>query len=175
MKTALRPVMNGLMLALLPQLGTFAGFHIRMLDGSMKVVNGFGAVVIFILFVVFFVFLLLQTRGIISKFEYIEDTRYEIGLASRLDYNEDFQFDCLSFNMLYHPLINYLRLLLFFVPIGAGYEIYYVSFGGAIISQLFIVMADISCPFFWNRRDRVLGPLNNFLLMGLELGIYSSM
>ena len=159
--------MNGLMLALLPQLATFSGFHIRMLDGSSKVINGIGSVSIFTVFLVFFIFLLIQIRGIISKIEYIEDTRYERGLASRLDHHEDFQFDCLSFNMLYHPLLNYLRLLIFFIPIGAGYDIRYVCFGGAIFSQLFIVMADISCPYFLNRRDKVFGPLNNFLLMGI--------
>lgn len=71
--------------------------------------------------------------------------------------------------MLYHPLIDYLRLLAFFVPIGAGREIYYVSFGGPIFSQLFIMMADISCPHFTYRKDRVLGPLNNFLLLLIEL------
>jgi hypothetical protein len=71
--------------------------------------------------------------------------------------------------MLYQPLLNYLRLLIFFLPIGAGYDLYYISFGGMIISQLFMVMADISCPFYTNRRDKILFPLNNFVLMLIEL------
>ena len=84
----MRPLLNGLMLALLPQLATFAGFHIRMLDGSLKIVNGVGSVGIFTVFLVFLIFLIIQIRGITSKIEYIEDTRFELGLASRIDHQE---------------------------------------------------------------------------------------
>ena len=75
MKTALRPAWNGLIMALLPQLAIFAGFHMKMLDGSLIVLNGFGSIGIFIIFGVFLVMLLIQTRNIVSKIEYIEDTR----------------------------------------------------------------------------------------------------
>jgi hypothetical protein len=44
--------------------------------------------------------------------------------------------------MLYYPLMNFTRLLIFFIPIGAAYDLYYVSFGGAIISQLFMMMIE---------------------------------
>jgi hypothetical protein len=42
--------------------------------------------------------------------------------------------------MLYYPVMNYLRLMFFFLPIGAAYDLYYISFGGPIISQLFMMM-----------------------------------
>lgn len=74
--------------------------------------------------------------------------------------------------MLYHPLVNYLRLLLFFLPIGAGFDLYYVAFGGPLVAQLFMMMADVSCPFFNNRRDRIFMPFGNFLFMLIQLGIF---
>jgi hypothetical protein len=74
--------------------------------------------------------------------------------------------------MLYHPLVNYIRLLIFFVPIGAGYDLYYLAFGGPLFAQLFMMMADVSCPYFWNRRDRVFMPLGNFLFILLQLGTF---
>jgi len=73
--------------------------------------------------------------------------------------------------MLYHPLVNYLRLLMFFTPIGAGYDIYYLAFGGPLVAQLFMMMADVSCPYFLNRRDRIFMPIGDFLFMLLLLGI----
>lgn len=75
--------------------------------------------------------------------------------------------------MLYYPLLDCIRQLIFFIPIGAGEELYYVSFGGAIVSQLFITMSDISCPYFLNRRDKIVRPFTNFLLLGIELSIIS--
>jgi hypothetical protein len=42
--------------------------------------------------------------------------------------------------MLYYPVMNYLRLLLFFVPIGASWDFYYASYGGAILAQLIMMM-----------------------------------
>jgi hypothetical protein len=73
--------------------------------------------------------------------------------------------------MLYYPLMNYFRLaFLFFLPIGAFYDLYYVSFGGPILSQLIIVMLEVSSPGYSRRRDRILCPINNFLLMLMQLG-----
>ena len=76
--------------------------------------------------------------------------------------------------MLYYPLLDCIRQLIFFIPIGAGEELYYVSFGGAIVSQLFITMSDISCPYFLNRRDKIVRPFTNFLLLGIELSTFVS-
>ena len=66
-KTALRPIMNGLVISLLPQLCTFAGFHLRMLNGSNSAINGIGSISILIGLVLYFILLLCQIRGIISK------------------------------------------------------------------------------------------------------------
>ena len=66
--------------------------------------------------------------------------------------------------MLYYPLMNFVRLLVFFVPIGAAYDLYYISFGGAIISQLFMMMIEVSSPGYTSKRD-------NFLLLTMELCI----
>jgi hypothetical protein len=68
--------------------------------------------------------------------------------------------------------MNFLRLLLFFVPIGAAYDLYYISFGGAIISQFFMMMIEVSSPGYTNKRDNFFYPLNNFLLLNIELCIY---
>lgn len=69
--------------------------------------------------------------------------------------------------MLYYPVMNYLRLLVFFLPIGAAYDLYYLSFGGAIISQLFMMMIEVSSPAYSKKRDRFFYPLNNFLLLNI--------
>ena len=73
--------------------------------------------------------------------------------------------------MLYYPLMNFVRLLVFFVPIGAAYDLYYISFGGAIISQLFMMMIEVSSPGYTSKRDKFMYPLNNFLLLTMELCI----
>lgn len=67
--------------------------------------------------------------------------------------------------MLYYPVMNYLRLLLFFVPIGASWDFYYASYGGAILAQLIMMMIEVSCSGYTLRRDKILFPLQNFLLM----------
>ena len=64
----------------------------------------------------------------------------KIGLVSRIAYDKTFQFDCLKYSMMYYPVMNYLRLLIYFVPIGAGWDVLYASYGGPIAAQLFIVM-----------------------------------
>ena len=91
----------------------------------------------------------------------------EIGLASRIDYKKNFEFDCLQYSMLYYPVMNYLRLMFFFLPIGAAYDLYYVSFGGPILSQLFMMMIEVSSPGYTKKKDRFLYPLNNFLLLNI--------
>jgi hypothetical protein len=64
----------------------------------------------------------------------------KIGLVSRIDYMKEFNFDCLRYSMLYYPLMVYIRLLFFFIPIGASYDFYYCSFAGPIFSQFFMMM-----------------------------------
>jgi hypothetical protein len=74
--------------------------------------------------------------------------------------------------MLYYPLMNYFRLVLFFfIPIGAAYDFYYLGFGGPLLSQLLMMMIEISSPGYLLKRDKVIFPLNNFIIMLMELSI----
>lgn len=166
-KTKMRPRWNALFMALFPRLATFAGFHFRMISSTEDIMNGIICSVLGLLFIAYFIQLLLQIRRINSKIEYIDDSRMEIGLVSRINFKKEFEFDCLKYSMLYYPLMTYLRLMLFFLPIGASYDFYYFSFGGAIISQLFMMMIEISSPGYVKKRDRFFYPLNNFLLMSV--------
>lgn len=76
MKASLRGLWNGLFIALLPQLATFSGFHLRMMDGSSGIINVFISAGVMVLFILFFIQLVCQIRNIINKIEYIEDTRF---------------------------------------------------------------------------------------------------
>jgi len=71
MKASLRGLWNGLFVALLPQLATFSGFHIRIIDGDETVTNMISSICVLGLFVLFFIQLVCQIRGITSKIEYI--------------------------------------------------------------------------------------------------------
>lgn len=73
--------------------------------------------------------------------------------------------------MLYYPLMNYFRLLIFFLPIGMSYDLYYTGFGGPLLSQLLMMMIEISSPGYELKRDKIMYPVNNFLLMLIELSI----
>lgn len=56
-----------------PRLATFTGFHFRIIQNNE--VNAFTASVLGLIFVVFFIQLLVQTKRINSKVEYIEDNK----------------------------------------------------------------------------------------------------
>ena len=116
----------------------------------------------------------MQIRRINEKVEYIDESRNEIGLVTRIDYKHDFEFDCLKFSNLYYPVMNYLRLLLFFIPIGASYDFSYASFGGVILSQLLYIMLSVSSSGFVKSRDSLVYPLCDFLFMILQLGNFLS-
>jgi hypothetical protein len=66
-KASLRGLWNGLFIALLPQLATFSGFHVRMVDSGSAIINMVSAVSVFSLFLLFFIQLVCQIRGITSK------------------------------------------------------------------------------------------------------------
>lgn len=65
--------------------------------------------------------------------------------------------------------MNYLRLLLFFIPIGASFDFTYASFGGVIVSQLLYIMFSVSSSGFVRNRDSLVYPLCDFLFMLLQL------
>ena len=70
--------------------------------------------------------------------------------------------------------MNYLRLLIFFIPIGASYDFTYASFGGVIMSQLLYIMFSVSSSGFVRSRDNLVYPLCDFLFMILQLGTFLS-
>lgn len=65
--------------------------------------------------------------------------------------------------------MNYFRLLIYYIPIGASWDFYYASYGGAITSQLLMMMIEVSSTGYVLRRDRILFPLQNFLLVIVHL------
>ena len=65
--------------------------------------------------------------------------------------------------------MNYFRLLIYFIPIGASWDFYYASYGGAITSQLLMMMIEVSSTGYILRRDRILFPLQNFLVVIMHL------
>lgn len=66
--------------------------------------------------------------------------------------------------------MNFLRLLIFYVPIGASYDLSYVSFGGVIFAQLLYIMFTVSSSGFIRTRDGISYPFCDFLMMMLHLG-----
>lgn len=168
-KGVLRGLWNGCFMALLPRVATFTGFHFRMISGAADIVNILVCGLLCLIYVIFFIQLLLHTRKINSKLEYIEGSRFDLGLASRIDHRQQFEFDCLNYSMLYYPLMNYFRLLLFFVPIGASYDMHYMGFGGPLFSQLLMMMIEISSPGYLLKRDKIMYPICNFFILLMEL------
>ena len=73
--------------------------------------------------------------------------------------------------MLHYPAMNYLRLMFFFIPIGASHDLHYLQFGGPIAAQVFYIMIGISCSGFEKTRDKVLHVFADlfFILICLSL------
>jgi cell shape-determining protein MreD len=67
--------------------------------------------------------------------------------------------------------MNYLRVLVYCLPIGLFWDINYASYGGAIAAQMGILMAEVSSSSYLLRRDRILFPLQNFMLLVVHLCI----
>lgn len=65
--------------------------------------------------------------------------------------------------------MNYFRLVIYFLPIGLSWDFYYASFGGAIISQLLIMMMEVSSTGYILLRDKILFPLQNFMMIVVQL------
>lgn len=84
---------NGYIFWMSPKILSLAGFSLRLApqnpDGSQilhLVLSGIGILICLI----YFILLIIQVRKISSKLEYIEESRLELGLASRIDYMKDF-------------------------------------------------------------------------------------
>jgi hypothetical protein len=61
--------------------------------------------------------------------------------------------------------MNYLRLLVFYITIGSTYDIDYSAYGGPIASQFFYMMMMVSCTGYTKRRDMLIYPFCDFLLI----------
>ena len=90
--TKLRPIWNGLIFYLLPRILTFSGYQFRSFTDSTSpvIINGILASLLVIGYIVFFAMLISQTKKINSRYDYLEDSIFEIGLARRYDYNAEF-------------------------------------------------------------------------------------
>jgi hypothetical protein len=171
MAGCLRPVWNGYFFAILPRVATFTGLHWRLVGvgAGYDAINATVCGVLSGAMLFFFIALIVQTRRANSKVERIEEGVAAIGLMRRIDVRRDFEFDCLRYSALYFPCMNFLRVIGYFLPIGLFWDYYYLSYGGAIMGQLFILMAEVSSTGYLLRRDKVLFPLQNFLLVVVHL------
>jgi hypothetical protein len=172
MAACLRPVWNGYFFAILPRVATFTGLHWRLVGvgAGYDVINGAVCGLLSGVIVFYFIALLVQSRRANSKVERLEDGAEGLGLVRRIDIRRDFEFDCLRYSAIYFPCMNYLRVVAYCLPIGLCWDYYYLSYGGAITAQLGILMAEVSSSSYLLRRDRVLFPLQNFMLLIVHLG-----
>lgn len=65
--------------------------------------------------------------------------------------------------------MNYFRLIIYYLPIGLSWDFYYASYGGAITSQLIMMMIEISSTGYLLKRDKILFPIQNFLFVIIHL------
>ena len=108
-----------------------------------------------ILLIIYLVALVSQTKKIFGRLQYLEDSRFDIGLARRYDYFADFQFDCVDFPLLYFPALNFFRLGLAFTCIGSAPDYHYVQYGMIILTQSFFFLSHISSSAYLRLRDRL--------------------
>ena len=165
--TKLRPIWNGLTFYLLPRTLTFVGYQFRSLSAPTApiIMNGIFASIILIALVVFFVMLVSQIKKINSRYEYLEDSRFDIGLARRYDYYRDFELDCISFSVIYFPALNYFRLFFAFACIGAAPDFHYLQYGMIILTQSFFFLSHISTSSYFRLRDRLFYTFSEFAIL----------
>ena len=164
--TKLRPRWNGLFNALLPRLATIGGAHLWAghAAGSFLV-----SVVLKAMMVAYWIVLLIQLRRVMAKGAMTSERRKEVGLLWRINLSENFEFDCLDYSNVYYPLMNYTRIIIYFLVL-ANYSYPYLAFGAPIFAQLLVLMIDVSSPAFLRGRDRLLNPLQNFLMVLVHIG-----
>jgi hypothetical protein len=75
----------------------------------------------------------------------------------------------LQWSNIYLPCMNYLRLFLYFFPIGLVWNCQELSYGGPIASQFLMVMIETSSSGYVLLRDKIIFPLLNFLLIIVQL------
>ena len=127
------------------------------------IINCLLAAVAAVAIIIYTVMLIMQVRRINSKLEYIEESRHQIGMAGRIDYLRDFEFDCLQYSMLYYPVMNQIRLTFAFLCNGFAPDFHHIQFGGVLAGQVFYLMMQISCSPYIKTKDKVLYPILDFL------------
>lgn len=171
MAANLRPIWNGFFFAIAPRVATFTGLHWRLVgaNGGFDALNGIVCSVMSAVLVFYFIALLIQTRRVNEKVERLEEGAEALGLVKRIDIKKNFEFDCIRFAAIYVPCLNYLKVLLYCLPIGFFWDYYYLSYGGPITAQLLIIMAEVSSGNYRLRRDRVFFPIQQFLMLIIHL------
>lgn len=90
---------------------------------------------------------------------------------SRIKYEEDFSFDCISWRNIYYPCMNYIRLFVYFLPIGLIWDCKELTYGAPIASQFLILIMDTTSSPYILIKDKILFPLLNFLLIAVQMGV----
>ena len=157
---------NGFFMGILPRVATITTLHMSAGGAGSIVVS----VILLILIIAFWIQLFLHLRWVVAKPDAMLDRSRRVGLLGRIELRERFEFDCLEWSNVYYPLMNYTRLLLYFLVLGVSPSSVYFSYAGPILSQLLILMIEVSSPGYNKRRDRVLYPIQNFLLMLAHIG-----
>lgn len=157
---------NGYLFWMTPKTLSLAGFCLRLgtpNPSGIQIFNFLVAGLAIAIIFVFFVLLIIQVRKISGKLEYIEESRLQIGLAGRLDYMKDFEFDCLQYSMLYYPSMHLGKLMFAHLCLGFAYDFHYVQFGGVIAAHVMYMMIQISSSGYKTKRDKIIYPLLDFL------------
>lgn len=177
MNSKLKPMWNGYLFWMSPKMLSLSGFCLRLATSSpsgMQIFNFLISGLTIAIVAVFFVLLIVQVRKISGKLEYIEESRLEIGLAGRLDYMKDFQFDCLQYSMLYYPSMHLAKLMLGHLCLGFAYDYHYVQFGGVIAAHVMYMMIQISSSGYKIKRDKIIYPFVDFIYVLFYLSKYLS-
>jgi hypothetical protein len=163
----LRPIFNGYCFWATPRLVSLAGLSLTTVEFSfdfMPVLHHSLAILLGIILVLAFsAALVIQIKAINSKLEYLSESRFRIGLVFRIDYTKDFEMDCITFSMLYYPVINITRLIIAHICLGFAPNFHYVQFGGCLAAQVFYFMIQITCPGYNTIRHKVMSPILDFI------------
>ena len=152
---------NGFFIGILPRLATLSTLHLTS-DGKESMIT---FVILAVLIIAFWIQLFIHLRWVVAKPSCIEDRSHKVGLLTRIQIRKNFKFDCLKWSNIYFPIMNYTRFLIYFLIIGANQLSTFLPYAGPILSQLIILMIEVSSPVYSSRRDRILYPLLNFLMM----------
>lgn len=167
----LQPKINGFIMAVLPRLATLTGLHLRDFGhgAAVDTINGITCGLLLVGMAIFFLLLLLQTRRAVASKS--EEERVQMGLVSRIDSGRDFDLDCFQWSTLYFPCMNFLRLVVYCLPIGLFWDCNELSYGAPMAAQFFWVMAETTSRVYLNRTERVAFPVMTFMMIGVHFSL----